>query len=91
MLRKLRLRQKNGFLIKKTCIFDAIGNTFYFGEIQEKALGQCSGHVVYISAPRIEDPTVFSGVFQKKQAAWLRKCLFKYSTEVRFVLEILEN
>ena len=27
----------------------------------------------------------------KKHAGWLRKCLFKYSTEVRFVLEILEN
>ena len=32
-----------------------------------------------------------SGLFEKKQAGWLRKCLFKYSTEVRFVLEILEN
>ena len=28
---------------------------------------------------------------RKKQAWWLMKCLFKYPTEVRFVLEILEN
>ena len=32
-----------------------------------------------------------SGLFQKKQARWLRKCLFKYSTEFRFVLEILKD
>ena len=32
-----------------------------------------------------------SGLFQKKQAVWLKKCLFKYSTGVKFVLEILEN
>ena len=32
-----------------------------------------------------------SDLFQKKRAGWLRKCLFKYSTEVSFVLEILEN
>ena len=32
-----------------------------------------------------------SSVLQKKQAVWLRKFLFKYSTEVKFVLEILGN
>ena len=31
------------------------------------------------------------GLLQKKQAGWLKKCLFKYFTEVRFVLKILEN
>ena len=31
------------------------------------------------------------GLFQEKQAGWLRKCLFKYSTEVTVVLEIQEN
>ena len=29
--------------------------------------------------------------FRKKQAGWLRKCLFKYSTKVRIVLENLEK
>ena len=38
-----------------------------------------------------KDHLNISGLFQKKQAGWLRKCLFKYSIEVRFVLEILEN
>ena len=35
-----------------------------------------------------------SGLFQKKTSMvveWLMKFLFKYSTEVRFVLEILEK
>ena len=36
-------------------------------------------------------PLSISGLFQKKQARWLRKCHFKYSTEVAFVLEVLEN
>ena len=76
MLRKLRLRQKNGFLIKKTCIFDAIGNTFYFGEIQEKAVGQCSGHVVYISAPRIEDPTVYQWCVPEKTSSVVEEMPF---------------
>ena len=47
---------------------------------------------VYISAPRTDKIYLsVSGLFQKNQAGWLRKCLFKYSTEVRFVLEILKN
>ena len=46
-----------------------------------------------ISAPRAEYPfhLSISGLFQKKQAGWSRKCLFKYSTEVMFVFKILEN
>ena len=46
---------------------------------------------VYISAPKTEDPSVYRGLFQKRQAGWLRKCFFKYSTEVTVVLEIQEN
>ena len=47
--------------------------------------------MVYIPAPRAEDPPVYQWLFQKKQAGWLRKWLFKYSTEVSFVKEILKN
>ena len=48
---------------------------------------------VYISAPRTEGPSVYQWAApeKKKKAGWLRKCLLKYSTEVRFILEILEN
>ena len=47
---------------------------------------------VYVSAPRKEGLSAYQwSVPEKQQARWLRKCLFKYSTEVRFVLEILEN
>ena len=47
---------------------------------------------VYISAPRTEGLFVYQwSVPDKKQSWWLMKCLFKYSTEIRFVLEILGN
>ena len=47
---------------------------------------------VYISASRTEGLSLYQWfVPEKKQAGWFRKCLFKYSTEVRFVFEILEN
>ena len=39
-------------------ILDVICNKFYFGEVQEKVLGQCSGQG-YISAPRTEGPSVY--------------------------------
>ena len=46
---------------------------------------------VYISAPRIEGSFVYHWSVPENQAGWFRKCLFKYSSEVRFVLEIPEN
>ena len=74
---------------KKTYILDVICNIFYFGEVQEEVLGQCSGQG--ISVPREESLFVYQwSVSEKKQAGWLRKCLCKCSTEVsRFVMEIL--
>ena len=36
--------------------------------------------------------SIISSLLQKKkQTGWLRKCLFKYSTDVRVVLEILKD
>ena len=47
---------------------------------------------VYISTAKAKGISVYQWSFpEKKQAWWLMKCLFKYSTEVRFVLEILEK
>ena len=76
---------------RKTYILDVICNRFYFGEVQEKVLGQCSRQG--ISAPRTESLSVYQqSVPEKKQAGCLRKCLCKYSFEVSgFVLEILEK
>ena len=54
---------------RKTYILDVICNRYYFGEVQEEVLGQCSQlpvKKVYLS---------ISGLFQKKKAGWLRKCL----------------
>ena len=76
---------------RKTYILDVICNKFYFGE-ERKLLGQCSGQGRFISQ-HLEQKVYLSisSLFRKEKAGWLRKCLFKYSTEVRFVLEILEN
>ena len=70
---------------------DVICNRFYFGEVQEEVLGQCSEQ--YILASRKEGLSVYHWfVSEKSQAGWLRKCLRKYSNEVsRSVLEILEK
>ena len=46
---------------------------------------------VYVLAPRTEGICLSVVCSRKKHTGWLTKCLFKYSTEVRFVLEILEN
>ena len=76
---------------RKTYILDVICNRFYFGEVQEEVLGQCSEQG--ISAPKEEGLSAYLwSVSQKKQAWWLKKLLCKYSTEVsRFVLETLEK
>ena len=76
---------------RKTNVLYLICNRFYFGEVQEEVLGQCSGQG--ISVPRVEGISVYQwSVPEKNQARWLRKCLCKYFTEVsRFVLEILEK
>ena len=76
---------------RKTCILNVIYNRFYFGEVQEEVLGQCS--VQGISVPRKEGLPVYQwSVPEKKQAEWLRKCLCRHSTKVsRFILEILEK
>ena len=50
---------------------------------------QCEGYISQHLEQNIH--LSISGLFQKKQAEWSRKCLFKYSTEVMFVFEILEN
>ena len=34
---------------RKTYILDVIGNKFYFGEVQEEILVQCSGQGIYLS------------------------------------------
>ena len=42
---------------RKAYILDVICNRFYFGEVQEEVLGQCSGQG--ISAPREEGLSVY--------------------------------
>ena len=76
---------------RKTNILDIICSRFCFGEVQEEVLRQSSGQGIL--APRKEGLSANQWpVPEKKQAGWLRKCLYKYSTEVsRFVLEILEK
>ena len=70
---------------------DVVCNKFYFGEVQERVLDKCSeqGNISQHIEQKVH--LSISGLFQKKQAGWLRKYLFKYSTEVSFVLEILEK
>ena len=48
---------------------------------------------VYILRPKTEGLSVcqWSVLEKKKHAWWLIKCLFKYSTEVSFVLETPEK
>ena len=75
---------------RRTYILDVICNKFYFGDVQEEVLVHCSGQGIYLSTYNRRFIYQWS-VPVKKQAGWLKKCLFKYSTEVRFVLEILEN
>ena len=77
---------------RKTYVLDVICNKFYFGEVQKKDLGHCSGQGIYLSTQNRRSICLSVGCSRKKkQAGWLRKCLLKYSTEVRFILEILEN
>ena len=73
---------------RNTYILDVICNRFYFGEVQEDGVGQCSGQG--ISVPKKEGLSVYQwSVPGKKRAGRLRKCLCKHSAEVsRFVLEI---
>ena len=70
---------------------DVICNRFYFGEVKEEVLGQCSGQG--ISVPRKEGLSVYQwSVPEKKKSMVVEKCLCKYSNEVsRFVLETLEK
>ena len=69
---------------------DLICNRFYFEEVQKDFLGQCTKQG--ISALRTKGLSFYQqSAPEKKQAGGLRKCLYKYSTEVRFFLEILEN
>ena len=76
---------------RKTYFGCNLYNRFYFGEVQEDVLGQCSGHKVS-QHPEKKVYMSISVLFQIKQAGCLRKCLCTYSTEVsRFVLEILEK
>ena len=48
-----------------------------------------------VSTPRTEGLSVYQWSVPEKKTSmvvdWLIKCLFKYSTEITFVLEILEN
>ena len=76
---------------RKTYILDATCNKFYFGGILGKSCKpvQWAGYISQHLEQKVH--LSISGLFQKKQAGWLRKCLLKYSTEVRFVLKILEN
>ena len=46
---------------------------------------------VDISAPRIEGPSVYQWCVPEKTSRVFEEMPFKYSTEVRFVLEIVEN
>ena len=75
-----------------TYVWDATCNRFYFGEVQEEILDQCSRQGKL--APRTENLSI-KGLFQKnpkKQAGWLRKCLRKYSNEVSgFVWKFWKN
>ena len=65
---------------------------FYFGEVQEEFLGQHVTQAGYIFQHLEQKVCLLSVVSSRKiQGGWFRKCLFKQSTEVRFVLEILEN
>ena len=76
---------------RRAHILDVMCNKFYFGEVQEDVLGQCSGQGIYRSIQNRRSICLTVVCYRKKPAQWLRKCLLKYSTEVRFVLEILEN
>ena len=72
---------------RNTYILDVICNRFYFGEVQEDTVEQCSGQG--ISVPKKEGLSVYQwSVLEKKRTGCLRKCLCKYSAEVSmFVLE----
>ena len=50
---------------RKTYILDVICDRFYFEEVQEEVLGQCSGQGV--SVPRKEDPSVYQWSVPEKK------------------------
>ena len=71
-------------------VFEVVCNRFYFGEIQEEVIGQCTGQA--ISAPRTEGLSAYPWPSLEKKTSWLRKCFCRYTTEVSwFALEIVEN
>ena len=68
-----------------------ICNKFYFGEVQEEVQANSVGRV-YISAPRKEGLSVYQwSLSEKNKHVGWGNAFFKYSTEVWYVLEILEN
>ena len=78
------------FRTRTAHVLEVVCNRFYFGEIQEEVIGQCTGQA--ISAPRTEGLSAYPWPSLEKKASWLRKCFCRYSTEVsRFALEIVEN
>ena len=73
-----------------TSILDVICHRFYFGEVQEDVLGQCSGQG--ISACISEDLSVHQQSVPEKTSRVVEDMPLKYSTEFsRVVLEILEK
>ena len=53
--------------MRKTCILDVICNRFYFGEVQEEVLGQCSGQGILLPRKKKSYLSI-SGLFQKKMS-----------------------
>ena len=63
--------------------------TLFWGSLKSSRPVQWAGYISQHLKQKIH--LSIRGLFQKRQAGWLRKCFFKYSTEVTVVLEIQEN
>ena len=76
---------------RRTYILDVICDKFCFAEVQEEILGQCNRQVIYLNFYNRRSICLSLVCSRKKQTWSLMKHLFKYSTEVRFFLQIREK